>query len=88
MDISSSLRFDNTLIFQALARKADYLILKIGRSIIEDSDIEINPGMDSLFKTPGHLLRELEPLIGRLLFAQMAPLAYASFLVIRFSKME
>ena len=55
--------------FQYYYPFADYFILKIGRSIIEDSDVEINSGPDSLFKTPGRLLRELESLIGRLLFA-------------------
>jgi len=50
---------------------ADNLILKIGRSVVENSYIEINPGFHPLFEGSSDLLGELEPLIRGQLSGQM-----------------
>jgi hypothetical protein len=49
----------------------DYLILKINRSVVEDSDVKIDPRLHSVFEITRDPLGELEPLIGRLFLRKM-----------------
>ena len=68
-----SLKIDPILLisFQYHYPIAYNLILKIYRSIIKNTNVELNPGLHSFFQIPRNLPRKLEPFIRGFLFAQM-----------------
>jgi hypothetical protein len=66
-EIDSSL----SISFQYYYTFADNFVLKIGRSIVENPNIKIDPGFHTMFEIPCDPLRKLEPLIRGLHFAQM-----------------
>lgn len=68
-----SLEIDSILLisFQYHYPIAYNLIRKIYRSIIENTNVEFNPGLHSFFQIPGNLPRKLEPFLWGFIFAQM-----------------